>query len=522
MTTLSALPETPRHTVSWRTDLVLDHGLLHLVHDDITPARASLDDLLAVADALEEGGVPLLLIRRDRSTPVLVVDLERREDALQALRAHLPADPFYVRTKGTPAVPLEDAATPGAAPSAARIFRPRITSARTLRYGSRYAARVEFWRFGSELTEAPDDNVLTRRLTPTSELTFTDVERYGRLWRTIDGMFDAHEDEFLEPVDIVFSWVDGSASQFQQHRAAQLASHVVGEGDDGPARYRHVDELRYALRSVHMYAPWIRRIFVATDSPAPSWLAEHPQVTIVRSEEFFADPAVLPTHNSHAVEAQLHRIPGLSEHFLYSNDDMFFGRTVEPEMFFTPAGHTRFVESPVRIGIGDPQAHRSGHDNGLRVNRALLRSRFDRTILRDLSHCATPLRRSVLFELEQTFPEDFARTAASRFRSMTDISVTNSLYHYYALLTGRAMPTTQPRVRYVQTTTMGALEQIDRLAARGDVDMFCLNDGAETDIPEQLRARAVQGGLERMFPIRGPWEKPESLQQQPTMDAAAG
>jgi hypothetical protein len=77
-------------------------------------------------------------------------------------------------------------------------------------------------------------------------------------------------------------------------------------------------------------------------------------------------------------------------------------------------------------------------------------------------------------------------------------------------------------VRYVQTTTMGALEQIDRLAARGDVDMFCLNDGAETDIPEQLRARAVQGGLERMFPIRGPWEKPESLQQQPTMDAAVG
>jgi len=521
MTTLSALPETPRHTVSWRPDLVLDHGLLHLVHDDITPARARLDDLLAVADALDAGGVPMLLIRRDRSTPVLVVDIERREDAVRALHEHLPADPFYIRTKGAPAVPLEDAAIPGAAPSALRIFRPRITSARTLRYDGRLAARVEFWRFGTDLIEAPDDNVLTRRVTPASDVAFAEVERYGRGWRTLDGMFDPHPDEFREPVDIVFSWVDGSSSQFQKQRASQLGSHVVGEGDDGAARYRHLDELRYALRSVNMYAPWIRRIFVATDSPAPCWLAEHPGVTIVRSEEFFADPSVLPTHNSHAVEAQLHRIPGLSEHFLYSNDDMFFGRTVEPEMFFTPAGHTRFVESEVRIGVGAPQAHRSGHDNGLRVNRALLRERFGRTILRDLSHCATPLRRSILSELEQAFPADFARTAASRFRSMTDISVTNSLYHYYAMLTGRAMPTTRPRVRYVQTTTMGALEQIDRLASREDVDMFCLNDGSETDIPEQLRAQAVQAGLERMFPIRGPWEKPEALRQE-TMGAAAG
>ena len=142
-------------------------------------------------------------------------------------------------------------------------------------------------------------------------------------------------DEFTDDVDLVFSWVDGSSSDFQRQRAAQMAEYVVGEGDDGPARYRHVDELRYALRSVHMYAPWVRRIFIATDSPAPSWLLEHPKVTIVRSEEFFADPSVLPTHNSHAVEAQLHRIPGLAEHFLYSNDDMFFGRLVEPELFFT-------------------------------------------------------------------------------------------------------------------------------------------------------------------------------------------
>jgi UDP-glucose 4-epimerase len=257
-----------------------------------------------------------------------------------------------------------------------------------------------------------------------------------------------------------------------------------------------------------MYAPWVRRIYIATDSPVPAWLVEHPRVRIVRSEEFFADPSTLPTHNSHAVEAQLHRIPGIAEHFLYSNDDMFFGRPVEPELFFTPAGVTKFVESGVRIGTGEPAAHRSGHDNALRVNRALLRERFGRTITRDLEHCAAPLRRSVMAELEREFAEDFARTAGTRFRSATDISVTNSLYHYYALMTGRAVPTTKPRVQYVQTTTMSQLRTMERLAERRDIDMFCLNDGGtDQDVPEELRVRALRSVLERMFPVRAPWER---------------
>jgi hypothetical protein len=134
---------------------------------------------------------------------------------------------------------------------------------------------------------------------------------------------------------------------------------------------------------------------------------------------------VLPTHNSHAVEAQLHCIDGLAEHFLYSNDDMFFG-PVTAEMFFTAGGLTKFVECDVRIGSGPTRTERSGHDNALRVNRELLRERFGRVILRDLEHCAAPMRRSVAAEVEREFADDIARTAASRFRSATDVSVTNS------------------------------------------------------------------------------------------------
>jgi UDP-glucose 4-epimerase len=109
-------------------------------------------------------------------------------------------------------------------------------------------------------------------------------------------------------------------------------------------------------------------------------------------------------------------------------------------------------------------------------------------------------------DLEREFPEDFARTAASQFRSATDISVTNSLYHYYALMTGRAVAQTQVRSLYVETTLRVALRQMDKLRKRRDQDMFCLNDGSFPEISDEVRRTAVTEFLERYFPIAAPWE----------------
>jgi len=513
---MNALKALPPVAHGWSALLARDDtrwvdGVLHLVHDDLTPEQAHIADLIAVADALASAGIDPLLVRHHR-TPVIVVDAADAPVAWRALQGLAHREPLYVKTRGVAPRLLADLAPPadvvsGEAVSALRLFRPRVSVGGSRRYGIAGAVRLEFWRSSDGLVHAPQATALTRRVFAADDLVEASVRRYGRSWRTIAGMFDPQPDEVTADIDMVFSWVDGSSTRFQKQRAAQLEEYVVGAGDDGPARFRHVDELRYALRSVHMYAPWVRRIFIATDSDRPAWLAEHPRVTFVRSAEFFADPTVLPTHNSHAVEAQLHRIEGLAENFLYSNDDMFFGRPVTPELFFTSGGITKFVECDVRIGSGPTRLERSGHDNALRVNRALLHERFGRTILRDLEHCATPLRRSVLSELEREFATDFARTAGSRFRAATDISVTNSLYHYYALMTGRAVATTEPRVRYVQTTMASSLRDLDRLERRDDIDMFCLNDGGEVEVPEELRVKLLRETLERLFPIRAPWER---------------
>jgi hypothetical protein len=215
----------------------------------------------------------------------------------------------------------------------------------------------------------------------------------------------------------------------------------------------------------------------------------------------------LPTHNSQGVESQLHNIPGLAEHFLYSNDDMFIGRPLTPDMFFTPGGATKFVEADTRIGLGAANRDRSGFENSARVNRSLLQQQFGVTITRHLEHCAAPLRKSIIAELEQRLPEDFRRTAASPFRSSTDISVTNSLYHYYAMATGRATLQNDAKVRYVDTTLRRGLDELETLLAKRSYDMFCLNDGSFPEISAEERAAAVRSFLDRYFAIPAPWEK---------------
>ena len=110
--------------------------------------------------------------------------------------------------------------------------------------------------------------------------------------------------------------------------------------------------------------------------------------------------------------------------------------------------------------------------------------------------------------MEREFAEDFRRTAASPFRSATDISVTNSLYHYYALMTGRAVTQTQAKVLYIETTLRQAPEMMRRLLKKRDQDMFCLNDGSKPEIEPAERTRIVTDFLERYFPFPAPWERP--------------
>ncbi|XP_067906254.1 N-acetylglucosamine-1-phosphotransferase subunits alpha/beta isoform X2 [Heterodontus francisci] len=121
------------------------------------------------------------------------------------------------------------------------------------------------------------------------------------------------------------------------------------DDDISASRFEDNEELRYSLRSVERYAPWIRHVFIVTNGQIPSWLnLDNPRVTIVTHQEIFRNVSHLPTFSSPAIETHLHRIPGLSQKFIYLNDDVMFGKEVWPDDFFSHSnGQKVYLTWPV-------------------------------------------------------------------------------------------------------------------------------------------------------------------------------
>ena len=97
------------------------------------------------------------------------------------------------------------------------------------------------------------------------------------------------------------------------------------------------DELKYSIRSVFKYAPWINKIYILMNPPKekPSWFNENykDRIVILDHTDTF-EKENLPCTNSNSIETTLINIPNLSEHFIYFNDDVFLGNKVEYTDFF--------------------------------------------------------------------------------------------------------------------------------------------------------------------------------------------
>lgn len=224
----------------------------------------------------------------------------------------------------------------------------------------------------------------------------------------------------LKP-DIVYLWHDPADADWVRRRNETLQAHH----DDpfyaslGPIEpVNTLGELRYSLRSLERYFPEHGTIYVVVDGQVPSWLnATQDDFQLVQHTEIFDDPGLLPTFNSEAIESYLHRIDGLSEHFIYFNDDVFLGAPVELGEFFTGDGRPRYqlgraasYDGPVDL---DTSAVNAAHANS---NRALNgRYRTERRLT--LAHRPLPLRKSHLVEAEQAFPREFLSSRTDQFRS---------------------------------------------------------------------------------------------------------
>lgn len=308
------------------------------------------------------------------------------------------------------------------------------------------------------------------------------------------------------PIDLVYAWVDTNddiwREKFRQAAHELEQCHPLTAATNA-GRWYSRDELLYSLRSVEMYAPFVRNIYIVTNGQRPKWLQDHERVKVVTHEELYPNPSVLPTFNSNHIETVLHRIPGLAEHFLYLNDDFFFARRCTPEDFFTIGGvgkvffSNRYLDD--RPVSEYDRATVASHKN----TRDLLFAKFGVHCHRKFKHAPYVMRRSVWNEIEREFGEELEATRRNRFRSRQDLNG-QFLYAHYALLVGAACPA-DIKDRYVDVQDRDFIAKLRRAEAAG-AKVFCINDANSDEDNVSDPDVLVRGFLEQRFPIRAPWE----------------
>lgn len=519
-----------RHPRLTRGDRVLVQSETGIVVARPVPAPAPLqarrDTLDLVCAALRTAGVPFHCLRTLSATESAVaVSADDRAAAITALTGASIRAAAYAGPVGAPRLPGRRTWRRARRLPAVMIVAYFCTPDGSWTLGRQHGCTVEFWQPDAETGElvAPRANRVLETVAaraPTVRApehvftTFAPAQPPGPArpaYPTWPQMLGVLADEVDFPIDVVYTWVDGEDPAWRDRRDAELAAVgqlSLNEQAANESRYISRDELRYSLRGLALYAPWVNHIWIVTDDQVPDWLdISHPKITVVDHKEIFADPSLLPTFNSHAIESQLHHIDGLSEHFLYFNDDVFLGRPVVPEQFFHANGLAKFFLSNAKIAQGarslsDVPVLAAGKNN-----RRLIEEEFGVQITRKMKHVPHPLRRSVLYEIEERFGADSARTAGHRFRHPDDISIASSLHHYYALRTGRAVPG-DIRYAYRNLADPRTPQRLRHMLRQRSFHAFCLND-TDSDVHEQaMQQELTQWFLDGYFPVAGPYEIP--------------
>ena len=500
-------PDTPRTpAISSMDTPAFSREGMPLPVPAITPREARREALsLAIAAADAAGPGWFVIPTHDNPAPTVVVPAAYRAAVLARL-ADVP-DHFSLLDPGDRGWPVRRLparglaeALHGAAPNRVVLEPwPRSKGARSM-LGEDAGVEIEFWdRLPDGTLVAPRPNRWTRTVppgTPRTEVTVADVTV-----PTLELMAGPTPFDVAFPIDVVYTWVDGDDPEWDAARAAR-------EGPDtrrevaGRARFRSRDELRHSLRSVHLFAPWVRHIHVVTAGQRPSWLADHPGVTVVDHRDILPADA-LPTFNSQAIETSLHKIPGLAEHFVYVNDDVFLGRPVRPERFFSPGGAAAAFVGDAPIGL--PGSSDKPFLQAALNNRALLEGAFGVQATQVMGHSPHPHRVSVLNEIEARFPDAISRTAHAPFRSVTDVSLLSNLAQHYGLITGSAFPAVAKQA-FVDLSNARVERQLKQLRAR-DHDFFCVGDHHEfAHEPTEVDAMLADF-LADYFPLAAPWER---------------
>lgn len=305
-------------------------------------------------------------------------------------------------------------------------------------------------------------------------------------------------------VDIVMPWVDGADPVWLEEKR----KYDPDEGEDADInRYRDWGLLKFWFRSVEKYAPWVNQIHFITHGHLPAWLnTENPKLHIVKHEDYIPRE-FLPVFSSHPLELNMHRIESLSEHFIYSNDDLFFLSDTLPSDYFVDGKPVDLAEEApfccfeggidriIANDIAVLNKHFKKREVVKRNRRIWFSLKAPRAALKNLymlpikafsafanPHMMQPFLKSTLEEVWDEEEELLSRTSAHRFRNNEDVN--QWLFRYWQYAKGNFSPSAETKGMFF---SIGRDDAAIKEAIRGHkYKTVCLSDDtAEIDFEKE-------------------------------------
>jgi|SRR5699024_7436656 len=309
-----------------------------------------------------------------------------------------------------------------------------------------------------------------------------------------------------EQIDFVICWVDGNDKEWQEEKN----KYTPGVKTDSRAiRYRDWDNLQYWFRGVEKFAPWVNKIHFVTYGHIPSWLnTEHPKLNIVKHEDYIPSQ-YLPTFSARPIEVNLHRIKGLSEQFVYFNDDMFILQPLKPSDFFKNG--IPCDTAALDIAVKSDEAHgTSVYNSVLLINKHFnkknsirdnffkwINVKYGKLLIRTMlltpwnlftgfytPHLPNAFLKETFHDVWEKEGETLDLTSSHKFRNKLD--VTQYIFKFWQLASGSFVP----RKNIGRVFSIGLdNHEIERAILEQRHKLVCLNDSEDIkdfDISKEL------------------------------------
>ncbi len=335
------------------------------------------------------------------------------------------------------------------------------------------------------------------------------------------------------PTDAVVLWVDGNDEKWQKEK--RLYAPPTEDSSCAVNRYRDWGLMKYWFRSMEKFTPWIRTIHFVTWGHLPPFLdTNNPRLHIVKHQDYMPEGS-LPTFSSHALEMNIHRIPGLSEHFIYFNDDFFLLQPRKEKEFFDPdTGFPcdHYLEIPLRfvgrvdlvqIIAANNMAVINKHFSkkatsvrrffGQRCSRAYpgkdnVRSLMLRLLLPEyytgfkIFHGPAAYLKSTFEELWAREPELMLRTTNHKFRQVDDVN--QWVAQWWQLADNHFSPRRTDNA--LVNISADEIDRICEIITRQSHEMICINDPI-IDLDFEMLAGRLQRAFDTILPEKCSFEK---------------